>query len=188
MSKDGGFDLKDIQRRMDGAVEALRKEFSGLRTGRASIGLLDPIKIDAYGSPTPINQVGTVSVPEPRMLSVQVWDKNLAPAVDKAIRNSSLGLNPVVEGTLIRIPIPPLNEERRAELAKTAGTYAEQARVAVRNVRRDGMEALKKAEKDNLISEDEHKRNSDLVQKATDNNIASIDELLKTKQDEITQV
>lgn len=188
MSKDGDFDLKDIQRRMDGAVEALRKEFSGLRTGRASIGLLDPIKIDAYGSPTPINQVGTVSVPEPRMLSVQVWDKNLAPAVDKAIRNSSLGLNPVVEGTLIRIPIPPLNEERRAELAKTAGTYAEQARVAVRNVRRDGMEALKKAEKDNLMSEDEHKRNSDLVQKATDNNIAAIDELLKTKQDEITQV
>jgi len=188
MSKDGDFDLKDIQRRMDGAVEALRKEFSGLRTGRASIGLLDPIKIDAYGSPTPINQVGTVSVPEPRMLSVQVWDKNLAPAVDKAIRNSSLGLNPVVEGTLIRIPIPPLNEERRAELAKTAGTYAEQARVAVRNVRRDGMEALKKAEKDNLMSEDEHKRNSDLVQKATDNNIAAIDELLKSKQDEITQV
>lgn len=188
MSKAGDFDLKDIQRRMDGAVEALKKEFGGLRTGRASIALLDPIKIDAYGSPTPINQVGTVSVPEPRMLSVQVWDKNLAPAVDKAIRNSSLGLNPVVEGTLIRIPIPPLNEERRAELAKTAGTYAEQARVAVRNVRRDGMEALKRAEKDNLISEDEHKRYSDQVQKATDSNIASIDELLKTKQDEITQV
>ncbi|GGG93781.1 MAG TPA: ribosome recycling factor [Oceanicaulis sp.] len=188
MSKAGDFSLKDIERRMDGAVEALKKEFAGLRTGRASIALLDPIKIDAYGSPTPINQVGTVSVPEPRMLSVQVWDKNLAPAVDKAIRNSSLGLNPVVEGTLIRIPIPPLNEERRAELAKTAGTYAEQARVAVRNVRRDGMEALKRAEKDNLISEDEHKRFSDQVQKATDHNIASIDELLKSKQDEITQV
>lgn len=188
MSKAGDFDLKDIQRRMDGAVEALKKEFAGLRTGRASVALLDPIKIDAYGSPTPINQVGTVSVPEPRMLSVQVWDKNLAPAVDKAIRNSSLGLNPVVEGTLIRIPIPPLNEERRAELAKTAGTYAEQGRVAVRNVRRDGMEALKRAEKDNLISEDEHKRYSDQVQKATDASIASIDELLKSKQEEITQV
>jgi ribosome recycling factor len=173
---------------MDGAVEALKKEFSGLRTGRASAALLDPIKVDAYGSPTPIPQVGTVTTPEPRMLSVQVWDKNLAPAVDKAIRNSSLGLNPVVEGALIRIPIPPLNEERRAELAKTAGAYAEQARVAVRNVRRDGMDALKRAEKDNHISEDEHKRYSDQVQKATDAEIEHIDQLLKQKQEEITQV
>ncbi|MCC5996554.1 MAG: ribosome recycling factor [Oceanicaulis sp.] len=183
-----GFSLKDIEKRMDGAVEALRKEFSGLRTGRASAGLLDPVKVDAYGSPTPLNQVGTISTPEARMLSVQVWDRNLAGAVDKAIRNAGLGLNPVMEGALIRIPIPPLNEERRAELAKTAGGYAEQARIAVRNVRRDGMDSLKKAEKDGEISEDEHKKFADQVQKATDNHIAVIDDLLKTKQDEITQV
>ncbi|MFP4518221.1 MAG: ribosome recycling factor [Oceanicaulis sp.] len=182
------FDIKDIKRRMDGAVDSLKKEFSGLRTGRASASLLDPIKVEAYGQPTPINQVGTVTVPEPRMISVQVWDHNLAPAVDKAIRNSSLGLNPVVEGPSIRIPIPPLNEERRAELAKTAGTYAEQARVAVRNVRRDGMDSLKKAEKDGEISEDEQKKLADQVQKATDAKIAEIDEMLKSKQDEITQV
>lgn len=182
------FDINDIKRRMHGAVDALKKEFSGLRTGRASASLLDPIKVEAYGSPTPINQVGTVTVPEPRMLSVQVWDASLAPAVDKAIRNSSLGLNPVVEGPLIRIPIPPLNEERRAELAKTAGSYAEQARVAVRNVRRDGMDTLKRLEKDGEISEDEQKKQSDQVQKATDATIDEIDSLLKTKQDEITQV
>ncbi len=182
------FDINDIKRRMDGAVDALKKEFSGLRTGRASAGLLDPIKVDAYGSPTPINQVGTVTVPEPRMLSVQVWDASLAPAVDKAIRNSALGLNPVVEGPLIRIPIPPLNEERRGELAKTAGSYAEQARVAVRNVRRDGMDTLKRSEKDGDISEDVQKKLSDQVQKATDASIEEIDTLLKTKQDEITQV
>jgi ribosome recycling factor len=182
------FSINDIKRRMDGAVEALRKEFSGLRTGRASASLLDPIKVEAYGAPTPINQLGTVTVPEPRMISVQVWDHSLAPAVDKAIRNSSLGLNPVVEGPSIRIPIPPLNEERRAELAKTAGGYAEQARVAVRNVRRDGMDGLKKAEKDGEISEDEHKKLADQVQKATDAKIAEIDDMLKAKQDEITQV
>jgi len=182
------FDINDIKRRMEGAVEALKKEFSGLRTGRASAGLLDPIKVEAYGTPTPINQVGTITVPEPRMISVQVWDHNLAPAVDKAIRNSSLGLNPVVEGPSIRIPIPPLNEERRAELAKTAGSYAEQARVAVRNVRRDGMDGLKKAEKDGDISEDEQKKFADQVQKATDAAISEIDDMLRTKQDEITQV
>lgn len=183
-----GFDIKDIKRRMEGAVDALKKEFSGLRTGRAHSGLLDPIKVDAYGSPTPITQVGTVSTPEPRMLSVQVWDKSLVTAVDKAIRNSSLGLNPVVEGTLLRIPIPPLNEERRADLAKTAGAYAEQAKVAVRNVRRDGMDALKRAEKDGDISEDEQKKLADQVQKATDSNIETIDQLLKQKQEEIMQV
>ncbi|MGJ3233315.1 MAG: ribosome recycling factor [Oceanicaulis sp.] len=182
------FDIKDIKRRMDGAVDSLKKEFAGLRTGRASASLLDPIKVEAYGSPTPINQVGTVTVSDARMISVQVWDHNLAPAVDKAIRNSSLGLNPVVEGPSIRIPIPPLNEERRAELAKTAGSYAEQARVAVRNVRRDGMDSLKKAEKDGDISEDEHKKLADQVQKATDAKISEIDEMLKAKQDEITQV
>jgi ribosome recycling factor len=182
------FDLKDIKRRMEGAVEALKKEFSGLRTGRAHSSLLDPIKVDAYGSPTPISQVGTVSTPDARMLSVQVWDKSLVGAVDKAIRNSSLGLNPVVEGTLLRIPIPPLNEERRQELAKTAGNYSEQARVAVRNVRRDGMDALKRAEKDGEIGEDEHKKLADQVQKSTDASIEQIDQLLKSKQEEIMQV
>lgn len=182
------FSLKDIEKRMDGAVEALKKEFAGLRAGRASAGLLDPVKVDAYGSLTPINQVGTVGTPEARMLSIQVWDRNLAGAVDKAIRNAGLGLNPVMEGAMIRIPIPPLNEERRAELAKTAGSYAEQARVAVRNVRRDGMDALKKAEKDGDMSEDEQKKFADQVQKATDNRIGEIDSLLATKQDEITQV
>ncbi len=182
------FSLKDIEKRMDGAVEALRKEFAGLRAGRATASLLDPVKVDAYGSLTPINQVGTVGTPEARMLSVQVWDRNLAGAVDKAIRNAGLGLNPVMEGAMIRIPIPPLNEERRIELAKTAGGYAEQARVAVRNVRRDGMDALKKAEKDGDMSEDEHKKFADQVQKATDNRIGEIDSLLATKQEEITQV
>ncbi|WBQ13349.1 ribosome recycling factor [Hyphomonadaceae bacterium BL14] len=182
------FSLKDIEKRMDGAVEALKKEYAGLRAGRASAGLLDPVKVDAYGSLTPINQVGTIGTPEARMLSVQVWDRNLAGAVDKAIRNAGLGLNPVMEGAMIRIPIPPLNEERRAELAKTAGAYAEQARIAVRNVRRDGMDALKKAEKDGDMSEDEQKKFSDLVQKATDNRIGEIDALLLTKQEEITQV
>jgi ribosome recycling factor len=183
-----GFDINDITRRMDGAVESLKKEFGGLRTGRASASLLDPIKVEAYGTPTPINQVGTVTVPESRMISVQVWDHNLAQAVDKAIRNSSLGLNPVMEGPSIRIPIPPLNEERRAELAKTAGSYAEQARIAVRNVRRDGMDSLKKAEKDGESGEDEQKKRSDQVQKATDAKISEIDEMLRSKQDEITQV
>ncbi len=182
------YDLKDIKRRMDGAVESLKKEFSGLRTGRASAGLLDPVKVEAYGTPTPITQVATVTTPEPRMITVQVWDQSLAGAVEKAIRNSSLGLNPVSEGATLRIPIPPLNEERRAELARTASSYAENARVAVRNVRRDGMDALKRAEKDGDISEDEHKKQSDLVQKATDAKIAEIDEMLKAKQDEITQV
>lgn len=182
------FDLKDIKRRMEGAVEALKKEFSGLRTGRAHSSLLDPIKVEAYGSLTPISQVGTVSTPDARMLSVQVWDKSLVGAVDKAIRNSSLGLNPAVEGTLLRIPIPPLNEERRQELAKTAGNYSEQARVAVRNVRRDGMDALKRAEKDGEIGEDEHKKLADQVQKSTDASIEQIDQLLKSKQEEIMQV
>ncbi|WP_300529702.1 ribosome recycling factor [Maricaulis sp.] len=185
---DVDYDEADLKRRMDGAVDSLKKEFGGLRTGRASAALLDPIKVEAYGSPTPISQVGTVSVPEPRMISVQVWDKDLVGAVDKAIRNSALGLNPVVEGQLLRIPIPPLNEERRAEIAKLAGTYAENARVAVRNVRRDGMDALKKMEKDGDLSEDEHKMFAEDVQKLTDNAIKGIDDSLKTKQEEIMQV
>lgn len=182
------YDEDDLKRRMDGAIESLRKEFAGLRTGRASANLLDPIKVEAYGTPTPINQVGTVSVPEPRMISVQIWDKEMVGAVDKAIRNSQLGLNPVVEGQLLRIPIPPLNEERRAELAKLAGGYAENARVAVRNVRRDGMDGLKKLEKDGTLSEDEHKSFAEDVQKLTNDAIKKIDENLKTKQEEIMQV
>ena len=182
------YDEDDLKRRMEGAIESLRKEFAGLRTGRASANLLDPIKVEAYGTPTPINQVGTVSVPEPRMISVQIWDKEMVGAVDKAIRNSQLGLKPVVEGQLLRIPIPPLNEERRAELAKLAGSYAENARVAVRNVRRDGMDGLKKLEKDGTLSEDEHKSFAEDVQKLTDDAIKKIDENLKTKQEEIMQV
>jgi ribosome recycling factor len=181
-------DLKDLRRRMDGAIESLHKEFGSLRTGRASASLLDAVKVEAYGSPTPVNQVGTVSVPEPRMISIQVWDKTMVAAVDKAIRNSPIGVNPVVEGTLIRIPIPPLNEERRAELAKAASNYAEHARVAIRNIRRDGMDTLKQMEKDGEISEDELKGQSDNDQKLTDEYVAKVDSELKSKQEEIMQV
>ncbi len=145
------FNKDDLKRRMDSAVEALKSEFAGLRTGRASTSMLDPIVVDVYGSKMPMNQVGTVGVPEPRLLTVQVWDSSAVSAVEKAIRNSSLGLNPQAEGSLIRIPIPELNEERRKELTKVAGQYAESARISVRNVRRDGMEALKKQEKDKII-------------------------------------
>ena len=182
------FDEDDIKRRMNGAVEALKKEFGGLRTGRASAALLDPIKVHAYGSLTPISQLSTVSVPESRMITVSVWDKTMVQAVDKAIRNSPIGLNPVMDGQLLRIPIPPLNEERRVEITKIAGTYAEHARVAVRNVRRDGMDGLKKFEKDGVISEDEHKSMSADVQKMTDSAIGLIDDSLKIKQDEIMVV
>tara|TARA_R110000868_G_scaffold95751_2_gene263232 strand:- start:11493 stop:12059 length:567 start_codon:yes stop_codon:yes gene_type:complete len=188
MSDATDFDEDDLKRRMTGAVESLRKEFSGLRTGRASAGLLEPIRVEAYGSPTPLTQLATVSVPESRMITVSVWDRALAPAVDKAIRNSPLGLNPIMEGQMLRIPIPPLNEERRAEIAKLAGNYAEQARVAVRNVRRDGMDGLKKLEKDGVLSEDEQKSFSDDVQKLTDEAIKRIDDALKAKQEEIMQV
>lgn len=188
MSDSDDFDMKDLRRRMEGAVSALKTEFGGLRTGRASAALLDPVKVDAYGAETPINQVGTVSVPEPRMISVQIWDKSLVGAIDKAIRNAGLGLNPVVDGVNLRIPIPPLNEERRAELAKLAGKYAEEARVAARNVRRHAMDQLKRLEKDNVISEDEHKARADDVQKLTDEYVKSIDEQLKAKEEEIMQV
>jgi ribosome recycling factor len=180
--------LKDIKRRMDGAQQALRREFGGLRTGRASAGLLEPITVEAYGSTMPLNQVATVSVPEPRMITVQVWDRSLASAVEKAIRNSELGLNPASEGQVIRVPIPPLSEERRQELVKVAGKYAEQARVAVRNVRRDGMELLKKMEKDGEISEDEHRKWADEIQKMTDEHTKAIDESLAQKEEEILQV
>jgi ribosome recycling factor len=182
------FDLKDLKRRMDGAVETLKGEFQGLRTGRAHGSLLEPVRVRAYGSEMPINQVANVNVPEPRMLTVQVWDRSLTPAVEKAIRDSGLGLNPQAEGSVIRVPIPQLSEERRKELSKVASKYAEQARVAVRNVRRDGMEALKKQAKDGDISEDEQKRSSDKLQKATDEHIKTIDEMLETKEKEIMQV
>jgi ribosome recycling factor len=185
---DEGVDFSDLKRRMDGAVSILKTELAGLRTGRASANLLDPITVNAYGSQMPLNQVGTVSVPEPRMLSVQVWDRSLVGAVDRAIRESSLGLNPITEGTLLRIPIPELNAERRQELGKVAHKYAEQARVAVRHVRRDGMELAKRLEKDGTISQDDSRHASDTIQKLTDEHIKTIDGLLATKEREILQV
>lgn len=181
-------DLDDLGRRMNGAYDVLMQEFGGLRTGRASASLLDPITVDAYGSQMPINQVATVSVPESRLIGVQVWDKGLVGAVDKAIRNSGLGLNPIPEGQLIRIPIPELNEERRQELAKVASRYAEQARVAVRNVRRDGMDTLKQLERDGEMSQDDQKLFSDEVQEMTDRLISKIDASLEQKESEIMQV
>ena len=181
-------DLSDIKRRMDGAIDALHREFAGLRTGRASASLLEPITVEAYGSAMPINQVGSIAVPEPRMISVQVWDKSLVGAVERAIRDSGLGLNPMNDGQLVRVPIPPLSEERRVELGKIAGKYAEQARVAVRNVRRDGMEMLKRMEKDGEISQDDHHLWSDEVQAMTDQHIKVIDEVFAQKEEEILQV
>jgi ribosome recycling factor len=188
MAKPPEFHLEDFKTRMDGAVTALKHEFGGLRTGRASGGLLEPIHVEAYGASTPLNQVATINVPEPRMISVQVWDKGLTVAVEKAIRSAGLGLNPITEGTLLRIPIPPLSQERRAELAKLAHKYAEQARVAIRNVRRDGMELLKRLEKEHLISQDEHKRLADQVQQATDQFVKKVDEATVQKEEEIMQV
>jgi ribosome recycling factor len=181
-------DLKDLQRRMKGAVDVLRTEFGGLRTGRASASLLEPLTVEAYGQQMPINQVGTINVPEPRMLSVQVWDKSLVGTVEKAIRSSGLGLNPVVDGQLLRLPIPELTEQRRVEIGKVAAKYAEQARVAVRNVRRDGMDQLKRFERDGDISQDEHHMYAEDVQKLTDETIAAIDKLLAEKEQEIMQV
>lgn len=181
-------DIKDLKRRMDGALEVLRREFAGLRTGRASASLLEPINVPAYGSTMPLNQVATISVPEPRMITVQVWDRTLASAVEKAIRESDLGLNPIGEGQLIRVPIPMLSEERRVELGKIAGKYTEQARVAVRNVRRDGMDNLKHMEKDGEISQDEHHLWSEEIQQMTDEHIKLIDEALAQKEEEIMQV
>jgi len=180
--------MNELQRRMDGALEALRREFGGLRTGRASAHLLDPIVVKAYGSDMPLLQVGTVNVPEPRMITVQVWDRGLVQAVEKAIRDSNLGLNPQSDGQLIRLPIPELSQERRQELTKLAHKYAEQGRVAVRNVRRDGMDSLKKMEKDGKISQDEHRHQSEAVQKLTDDHIKKVDETLAAKEREILQV
>ena len=181
-------DIADIERRMNGAVEALKREFAGLRTGRASAALLDPVSVDAYGSKMPLNQVGNVGVPDPRMLTVQVWDNGLVGSVERAIRDAGLGLNPQTEGNLIRVPIPELTEERRVELTKIANKYAEQARVAARNVRRDGMETLKKLEKDGEISQDDQRKWSQDIQKLTDDTVKTIDETLAAKDQEIMQV
>jgi ribosome recycling factor len=181
-------DMNELQRRMHGAIEALKHEFSGLRTGRASAGMLDPIMVEAYGSMVPMNQVANVTVPEPRLLSVQVWDRSVVTAVEKAIRNSNLGLNPQTEGQVIRLRIPELSQDRRKELTKVAHQYAEKARVAVRNVRRDGMEHLKKLEKDHVIGQDEHRKKHDEVQKLTDQVIKEIDAALQHKEAEIMQV
>lgn len=182
------FDLNDIKRRMTASLETLKKEFAGLRTGRASASLLDTVTVEAYGSRMPLNQVGAVSVPEPRLLTVQVWDGGMTKAVEKAIRDAGLGLNPQPDGNLIRVPIPQLTEDRRKELQKIAGKYAEGARVAIRNVRREGMDALKKMEKDKTISEDDAKRKHDDVQKATDDMIGQVDKLLADKEKDIMVV
>ena len=179
---------KDVARRMDSAVEVLKKEFGGLRTGRASASLLDPVMVEAYGQTMPLSQCGNVSVPEPRMLTVSVWDKGQVKAVEKAIRDAGLGLNPMADGLTVRVPIPPLNEERRKELQKIAGKYGEQAKVSVRNVRRDGMDSLKKLAKDGDISEDEVKKHEKELQTLTDDTIKKIDEALAHKEKEILQV
>lgn len=181
-------DFDDLERRMNGAVEVLKHEFAGLRTGRASTSLLEPITVEIYGAQMPLNQVGTISVPEPRMISVQVWDKTAVTSVEKAVRDSGLGLNPVVDGQLVRVPIPELTEERRIELSKVAHKYTEQSKVAVRNVRRDGMETLKKMEKDGDISQDDQHLWGDEIQELTDTTVAKIDKLLETKDQEIKQV
>lgn len=181
-------DLSQIDRRMDGAVESLRKDLVGLRTGRANPQLLEPIMVEAYGTSMPLTQVGTIGVPEARLLTVQVWDRGMVKAVEKAIRDGGLGLNPQTDGQTVRVPLPELNEERRRELTKIAHKYAEAARVAVRNVRRDGMDALKKAEKDGDVSQDEHKTQSDKVQAMTDRHIKAIDDTLAQKEREILQI
>lgn len=181
-------DIPDLKRRMQGALEALRQEFAGLRTGRASTSLLEPVVVHAYGADMPLTQVGTISAPEARMLTVQVWDRGLVGAVDKAVRGAGLGLNPIVDGQLLRIPLPELTEQRRQELSKVAHKYAEQARVAIRNVRRDGMDHLKRQEKDGEIGQDEHRKLHDEVQKMTDDTIKRVDELLAAKDKDIMQV
>lgn len=182
------FDLNETKRKMDASVESLKKEFSGLRTGRASTGMLDPVVVDSYGSMMPLNQVANISTPEPRMLTVTVWDRSLVSAVEKAIRDSGLGLNPQTEGATIRLPIPAMTEERRKEMTKVAAKYTEAARVAVRNIRRDAMEAAKKLEKDKQISEDDLGRHEKDIQKATDDTIKKIDETLTHKEKEIMEV
>ncbi len=187
MSDDFELDTDDLTRRMDGAIASLRGEFASLRTGRASASMLDPVMVDAYGAMTPINQVGTVNVPEPRMVTVNIWDKSLVGKAEKAIRESGLGINPQLNGTIIMLPIPELNEERRRELTKVAAQYAENARVAIRNVRRDGMDQIKKGKADGM-SEDDQKLWEDEVQSMTDGYISQVDQALETKQAEIMQV
>ena len=185
--EDFEIDIEDLERRMDGALNSLKTEFLSLRTGRASSSMLDPINMEAYGTSTPLNQCGTVNVPDPRMITVNIWDKSLVIAAEKAIRESGLGINPVIDGTIIRLPIPELNEERRRELTKLAATYAENARIAVRNVRRDGMDQIRKG-KTSGMSEDDQKIWSDEIQNVTDSGIVKIDNALETKQAEIMQV
>lgn len=180
--------MKDLQRRMDGAIEVLRKEFGGLRTGRASASLLEPVMVSAYGGTMPLNQLANINVPEPRLITVQVWDRGMVKAVDKAIREAGLGLNPQAEGQVLRVPIPDLNEERRRELTRVAAKYAEAARVSVRNVRRDGIEALRRQEKDGEISQDEQRKLEKDVQLLTDQHVKRIDETLAQKDREILQV
>jgi ribosome recycling factor len=182
------FDIEDVKRRMQGAIQSYRHDLGSLRTGRASPALLDPIHVDAYGSPMPLNQVATVNVPEPRLLSVQVWDRSMVGAVEKAIRESDLGLNPQTEGQTIRLRIPEMSEQRRKEMVKVAHKYAEEARVAVRHVRRDGLDLLKKLEKDHVLSQDYEKRHAVEVQKATDHAVEEVDKLLQVKEKEIMQV
>jgi ribosome recycling factor len=182
------YNLADIKTRMQKSIASLRDELVGLRTGRASASLLEPVSVEAYGSRTPLSQLATITVPEPRMLSVQVWDRQLANAVEKAIRDSGLGLNPMGEGQVIRVPLPELNEERRRDLTKVAHNYAEAARVAIRHIRRDGMDALKKAEKDGDMSQDDARVQTDVVQKTTDAHVAEVDALVAAKEAEIMQV
>ena len=184
----GNFDINDLKRRMQGAVGTLKHELGGLRTGRAAASMVEPVQVEAYGTHMPLNQIATVSVPEPRLLSVQVWDRSMVHAVEKAIAASNLGLTPSTEGQVLRLRIPELNEERRRDLVKVAHKYAEAARVAVRHVRRDGLDVLKKLEKDHKISQDDEKRFSNDVQKATDGTITEIDQLLATKEKEILTV
>ena len=181
-------DIDDIQRRMDASITSLHKEFMGLRAGRASTGMLEPIMVDAYGSKMPMNQVGNISAPEPRLLTVSVWDASMAPMVEKAIRESELGLNPATEGNLIRVPIPDLSEERRRDMVKVAGRYAEGCRVAIRNIRRDSIEKVRKAEKDGLISEDDRHTQENQIQKLTDEFVRKVDDALSHKEKEITHV
>ena len=183
-----GIDLKELKRRMDGAISAFKNDIASLRTGRASANVLDPVQVEAYGSRVPLNQVANISVPEPRMLSVSVWDKGMVGAVERGIRESNLGLNPIIDGQNLRIPLPELNEERRKSLVKVAHDYAEKAKVAVRHVRRDGMDTLKKSEKDGDIGQDESRSLSEKVQKMTDETITDIDRLLADKEKEIMQV
>lgn len=182
------FDAKDVEKRMRGAIDALKREFAGLRTGRASTALLNPVQINLYGSRVPLSQCATVTTPDARTISVQVWDKSQIAAVERGIREANLGLNPVIDGAILRLPIPPLTGERRQELVKTAHKYAEHARVGIRNTRRDGMEQLKKLEKEHKISEDEHRKHQTKVQELTDKLIKEVDQVLATKEVEIKQV